>query len=195
MNCAARFIPASAFCIRHFQCGAERRGVLDQQPVAGRHERDAAGVKQSPGDDARKNFFALRLRSADRPAAFWRSRAANSLAAARKFLGERLDLLRQPAPVEAVNGFDGDDFVQRFKRKRGLCAGAAVIVAAQAGGLFRRREADRHAPGASVKVISSLPRRNFRQRLAKQIKFEIWQFEISNRQIQARADFPFQHRC
>jgi hypothetical protein len=83
-----------------------------------------------------KIFPGFRFHATNRRAEFWRSRAANSLAAARKFFGDGFDLFREPAPVEAVNGFGGNDFAQRLNPKRGLRAGAAVIVAAQADWVF-----------------------------------------------------------
>ena len=47
MNCPGVF---------NLQFCPERRAVFNQQPVAGRHERDAVRVNQSPGDDVRENF-------------------------------------------------------------------------------------------------------------------------------------------
>ncbi len=48
------------------QLGAERGAVFNQQPVAGRDERDAADINQCPTDDALENFseggFAQQIR-------------------------------------------------------------------------------------------------------------------------------------
>ncbi len=44
-------------------------------------------------------------------------------------------------PVKAVNGFGGNNFAQRLGCKRGLGARTTIIVAAQADGLLRWREA------------------------------------------------------
>ena len=91
-------------------------------------------------DDARKNFSGLDFGQQIGERSFGVARGEFA-GGGEKIFRRTLDLLREPVPVEAVNGFGGNDFVQRFQGPGGLRAGAAVIFAAQAGGLFGRREA------------------------------------------------------
>ena len=105
--------------------------------MAGRHGRDAAGVEQSPGDDARENFpgFRFAQQIGERSFCFARGEFAGG---GEKIFWRRSNLFGEPTPVEAVNGFDGNNFAQRLNRPRGLGARAAIIFAAQAGGCLRR---------------------------------------------------------
>jgi len=59
MNCARIFVSFSALRVPHLQRGAERRGVLNQQPVARRDKRDAVAVNQRPFHHTRIDFSSL----------------------------------------------------------------------------------------------------------------------------------------
>ena len=138
--------------------------------MARRNKRDAAAVNQRPFHHARKDFSCLGFgqQISERGFGIVRGKFAGG---GKKIFVRAFNLFRQPAPVEAVNGFGGDDFVQRFQRPRGLGAGAAVIIAAQAGGLFSRREAENCA-GREGERDFFFVGENLWQRLAEQVKFE-----------------------
>ncbi len=166
MNCVRIFVPHSAFRTRHLQRGAERRGVLNQQPVARRNERNAAAVNQRPFNHARKDFsrFHFGQQIGERSFGVARGKFGGG---GKEIFWRAAGLFCQPAPIEAVNGFGGNDFVQRLQRPGGLRAGAAVIVAAQAGGLFGRCQAKGRA-GREGKSGFAFGGGNFWRRLAEQ---------------------------
>ena len=99
------------FSASQFQGGAERRGIFQQQPVTIGHERDAAGIGRSPSDDAREDFsgggFAQQI--GERSLGFTRGEFGGG---GEKMFRRALDLFREPAPVEIINGFGRNDLVQ-----------------------------------------------------------------------------------
>ena len=171
VNCAGIFIPHSALRTPHLQRGVERRSVLNQQPMARRNERDAAAVNQRPFNHARKDVprFNFTQQTGERGFGIARGEFGGG---SEKILWRTAGLFRKPAPIEAVNGFGGNDFVQRLQRPRGLCAGAALIITAQANWFSGRREAKCRA-GREGENNCIFFGGQFRERLTEQVEFEI----------------------
>ena len=98
-----------AFYILHFQSGAERNHVFNQKPMPRRDERDAAGVNQCPFDNLRKDFCRLYFAQEVGERSFGLA-YGKFTGCGEEIFRRRFNLFSEPAPVEAVNGFDGNNF-------------------------------------------------------------------------------------
>ena len=103
-------VNSTRLAILHFQRCAERRRVLKQQPVSRRNEGVAARVEQRPGDDSRENIFNRGggQQFGERSFCFARGEFTGG---GEKIFWRTSDLFGEPAPVESVHGFDGNDLI------------------------------------------------------------------------------------
>ena len=183
-----------ALPLRLAHSNVARNGALSWIAANGRAEQASRGGGRAKSKPPRAGkFFVARSRATRLGKRGFR--VATELAGGGEKICRRTPgLFSEPAPVQTINHFDGNNLAERLQRPRGLGVCAAVSFAAQTHRLGRWGQAETRARGERENHLV-LPGGEFRRRLAQQFKFEIWRFEISNRKAPGSANLLFRHRC
>ena len=174
----------------HFQRRAKRRGVLNQQPMPGgtsvMRRRSIKLHRTTCG-----NAFACSAASNAAHKSVSASFGSRCRMAARKSYGERADDFRQPAPVVRAEFAERENPPPTPAPPTRPARAPAVIVAAQADRLRRRREAIARAGRQCDLDLALACNLDLRQQLAEQIKLQIGNRQSAEPQAFSVSDCSF----